>query len=119
MRLVLGKILALVVVFGFASAAQAQQFLGNNNDSGLLEMSTGMVDITQDEESAEFRLDYRFQHAMFGVLRPIAGVMVTSDTAVHGYGGLAMDVLWGDHFVSSIYTSVGGYHQGDGEDLGD
>jgi hypothetical protein len=29
-----------------------------------------------------------------------------------------MDVLWGDHFVSSIYTSVGAYHQGDGEDLG-
>ncbi|RCK42306.1 acyloxyacyl hydrolase [Thalassospira xiamenensis] len=118
MRLVLGKILALLLVAGFAGAANAQQFLGNNNDSGLLEFSTGMVDITQDDEAAEFRLDYRFQHAMFGVLRPITGVMVTSDKAAHGYGGLAMDVLWGDHFVSSIYTSVGAYHQGDGEDLG-
>ncbi len=29
-----------------------------------------------------------------------------------------MDVLWCDHFVSSIYPSVGAYHQGDGEDLG-
>jgi hypothetical protein len=118
MKLVLGKLLAVCVLFGFLGTAHAQQILGNDNDSGLLEFSTGMVDITQDEEAAEFRLNYRAQHAMFDVTRPIGGVMVTSEGAVHGYGGLAVDVLWGDHFVSSVYTSVGAYHQGNGEDLG-
>lgn len=118
MKLALGKLLAVCVFFGFLNTATAQEILGNNSDSGLLEFSTGMVDITQDEEAAEFRLNYRAQHAMFDVTRPIGGVMVTSEGAVHGYGGLAVDVLWGDHFVSSVYTSVGAYHQGNGEDLG-
>ena len=55
MKLVLGKLLAACVVFGLWNTAHAQQILGNDNDSGLLEFSTGMVDITQDEEAAESR----------------------------------------------------------------
>ncbi|MCC9620659.1 acyloxyacyl hydrolase [Thalassospira sp. MA62] len=118
MKLHLGKLLVAFAFFGFVNAAQAQEILGNDNASALLEFSTGYVDITQDEEAAEFRLDYRAQKAFFDVTRPIGGVMVTSEGAVHGYGGLAVDALWGDHFVTSVYTSVGAYHQGNGEDLG-
>ncbi len=45
MRLVVGKILALLLVAGFAGAATAQQFLVNNIDSGLLVFTTGMTDV--------------------------------------------------------------------------
>lgn len=118
MRVIFGGMLAGLAAFFAVGTCQAQEFSNSSNDVAQIGFSTGIFNIGSDESAAEMRLDYRDDHALFGVLRPIGGVMVTSDKAVHGYGGLMADLLWGDHFATSFYSSVGAYHDGDGEDLG-
>lgn len=112
------SLLVAVAVLVSAPVCQAQEILNSRNDAAQLGFSTGIFNIGEDKDAAEFRLDYRDNYALFDFLRPIGGVMVTSDKAVHGYGGVMTDILWGDHFVTSLYTSVGAYHDGDGQDLG-
>ncbi|WP_339776732.1 acyloxyacyl hydrolase [uncultured Thalassospira sp.] len=118
MRVNFWGVLAGLAAFCVADACQAQEFSSSSNDVAQIGFSTGIFNVGDGDNAAEMRLDYRDDHAFFGVLRPIGGVMVTSDHAVHGYGGLMADVLWGEHFATSFYSSVGAYHEGDGEDLG-
>ncbi|RCK47027.1 deacylase [Thalassospira profundimaris] len=118
MRVKFWGVLAGMAAFVVAGSCQAQEFTNSSNDSAQIGFSTGIFNVGEDDEATEFRLDYRDNHALLDFLRPIAGVMVTSDKAVHGYGGVMADILWGDHFATSLYTSVGAFHDGDGEDLG-
>ncbi|OSQ41031.1 acyloxyacyl hydrolase [Thalassospira mesophila] len=118
MRIRFEVILACMAAFFMIGTCQAQEFSNSRNDVAQLGFSTGIFNITADDAAAEMRLDYRDNHALLGFLRPIGGVMVTSDGDVHGYGGLMADVLWNAHFATSFYSSAGAYHHGDGEDLG-
>ncbi|MFH1807021.1 MAG: acyloxyacyl hydrolase [Pseudomonadota bacterium] len=118
MRFVYGILMALGVIVGGAAASQAQEIAGNGNDSALIGLSAGMFNIGDDHEAGELLLDYRAEDALFGVLRPWGGVMATTDGAAYGFGGLMLDVLWGENIATTLYTAVGAFHDGDGEDLG-
>jgi lipid A 3-O-deacylase len=62
-------------------------------------------------------LEYRYKDIYHG-LRPLAGVMVTSDSAVYGYAGAAWDLALTNHIILSPNFAAGGFAQGDGKDLG-
>ncbi|MBB4286316.1 acyloxyacyl hydrolase [Roseospira goensis] len=49
---------------------------------------------------------------------PIAGLEVTDRGAVYAYGGLALDVFFGERFVVTPNAAAGYYSAGEGRDLG-
>ncbi|MBB4264538.1 acyloxyacyl hydrolase [Roseospira visakhapatnamensis] len=51
-------------------------------------------------------------------LTPITGVEITDRGAVYGYGGVMLDVFFGDRFLISPSAALGYYSAGDGRDLG-
>ena len=86
-------------------------------DPAFLVMGAGWYDFNDSEGAAEFRVEWRGRQWIWGI-RPLAGVMATSDTAVYGYGGLALDLFFGRRIVLTPSFAAGLYHEGSGKDLG-
>lgn len=78
----------------------------------------GAYDVSQGDDTAtEFGLEYRYKDVFHG-LRPLGGVMVTSDSAVYGYAGAQWDLYLSERVVFSPNFTAGLYSNGDGKDLG-
>lgn len=78
----------------------------------------GAYDVSQDDDSAfEVGVEYRYKDVYYG-LRPLVGVMVTSDDAIYGYTGAQWDMFLTDSIVFSPNFVAGAYSAGDGKDLG-
>ena len=78
----------------------------------------GYYDVYQKKhEAAEIRLEYRASEKIW-ILKPLFGVMGTSDTAFFGYGGFLVDLFFGRRFVLTPSLGAGYYNDGDGRDLG-
>ncbi len=78
----------------------------------------GGFDVSQgDDSAAEAGLEYRYKDVYHG-LRPLAGIMVTSDSAVYGYAGIQWDLFLSDSIILSPNFTAGGFSQGNGKDLG-
>jgi len=78
----------------------------------------GAYDVSQGDDTAtEFGAEYRYKDVYHG-LRPLAGVMVTTDSAVYAYAGAQWDIYLSNSVVLSPNFTAGGYHNGDGKDLG-
>ena len=104
--------IALGVVFalslGGAAAAEEPEFLA---------VSLGAFDMSDDETSAEARIEYRSDWRRW-LVAPMVGLMVNSDGGVYGYGGLYLDVFLGRRLVITPNFAIGGYAEGAGKDLG-
>ena len=87
------------------------------DDPDFLTLGLGYYDYDDDQDAAEFRLEYRSDWDRWFV-RPFSGVLVTTDSAVYGYGGILLDVFWGKSIVTTPSFAVGYYHDGDGKNLG-
>jgi lipid A 3-O-deacylase len=87
------------------------------DDPSFLQVGLGYYDINDNEDAAEFRLEYRGQK-MLWALKPVVGLMTTTDSAVYGYGGVAMDIFFGRRWVVTPSFVAGAYHDGNGKDLG-
>ena len=83
----------------------------------VLTFGAGYYDFNDNEEAAEFRLEWRGK-PLWWKLKPLAGVMATSDSAFYGYGGIVFDFYLGDHVFISPSFAPGLYSGGDGKDLG-
>ncbi len=98
-----------------ATAAQASEspYTGDYVGFGL-----GYYDVFDSHEAASFEVNYQYRDVYYG-LRPIIGVMATSDEAVYGYAGAKWDLPIGTYpvIISPSFT-LGGYHDGEGKDLG-
>lgn len=80
----------------------------------------GYYDVFQDndEEAATFELNYQYEDIYYG-LRPMVGVISTTDSALYGFAGFKWDLPIGTYpFIISPSFAVGAYHHGDGKDLG-
>ncbi len=86
-------------------------------DPALLTVAAGYYDINDDQDAAEFRLEWRGK-PLWWKLKPLAGVMATSDSAVYGYAGIAFDFYLWDRIVVAPSFAAGYYSDGDGKDLG-
>lgn len=64
-----------------------------------------------------FRIEGRLPTKLWR-FTPIVGLEVTTLGAVYGYGGLALDVFFGDRFVVTPNAAAGFYSAGEGRDLG-
>jgi len=86
-------------------------------DPAFLSVGAGYYDINDNMDAAEFRMEYRGS-TEYWVFKPFAGAMATSDAAFYAYGGLLVDVYFGNRFVLTPSFAAGLYADGDGKDLG-
>lgn len=79
----------------------------------------GAYDVSQDDDSAALGgLEYRWED-QFNGLRPVIGVMGTTDSAAYLYGGAYWDLpLNTAPFVITPGFQAGAYSNGNGKDLG-
>ncbi|HLT79020.1 MAG TPA: acyloxyacyl hydrolase [Ferrovibrio sp.] len=87
------------------------------DDPAFLALSAGYYDINDNYEAAEARIEYRHDKK-FWIFKPFAGVMATTDEAVHGYAGVLVDIYFGRRWVLTPSFAPGLYREGDGKDLG-
>lgn len=86
-------------------------------DPSFLTIGIGYYDINDNEDAVEFRVEWRGQK-FFWALRPLAGIMGTSDSSIYAYGGIAMDVYFGSRIVMTPSFAAGLFDDGSGKDLG-
>ena len=101
--------LLLATAVAISSPAQA----------GYLTGYAGWFDFIDDEEtSAQFGVEYRFNPIEYG-FRPTVGFNVTTDGSTYGYGGFHWDIELLDNELFIIPNFAAGvYGEGDGKDLG-
>lgn len=78
---------------------------------------TGTFDVLDDDNAAQFGMEYRAQPLAYNIV-PIIGVNVTTDSAVYGYAGLNWDWYFSEGVVLTPNFAAGLYKDGDGKDLG-
>lgn len=96
---------------GNTARAQATQ------DPAYLSMGIGSFDVLDDEDAADFRLEYRHDQGLW-LLKPWVGLEATSDSAVYGALGILADLHLTDEIVLIPSLGVGAFEEGDGKDLG-
>ncbi len=68
--------------------AQAQ----DADDSDYLSLSVGWYDMNDDEDAADFRIEYRDGHKYFWEIKPFAALEVTSDSSFWVGAGVYADL---------------------------
>ncbi len=87
-------------------------------DVDRLSVSAGWFDIFDDEDSAEFRLEYRFGKSFLGFIKPWVGAEANLDGGLYGGGGVLADIRLGERIVVTPSFGVGLYSDGNSKDLG-
>ena len=103
---------ALFVGFILASAAQPVYA----EDPYFISVGGGIFDFNRTQVG-QGRIELRFADS-FLFLKPMLGLLVTTDKAVNGYGGLRLDLYLGHRWVVTPNGAVGYYYRGDGINLG-
>jgi lipid A 3-O-deacylase len=89
-----------------------------DDDPSFLAFSAGAFDVFKSEHTAgEFRVEYRGRK-LIGPVKPLLGVMTTTESALYGYFGLGVDIFFGSRIVLLPSASVGLYDDGHGKPLG-
>lgn len=87
-------------------------------DPDFLVIGGGWYDFNDDQDAADFRVEYRSDYKIAGFLKPWVGIEGTSEQAVYGLGGLLMDIYFGRRWVLTPSFGAGLYADGSGKDLG-
>lgn len=82
--------------------------------------SLGGFDIIDSDKAVEGGIELRFKPFRLWKLdfRPMAGVSMTGDGNIWGYGGLRYDLELGRHWIVAPSFSISAYEAWDGKDLG-
>jgi lipid A 3-O-deacylase len=83
----------------------------------FLTMGGGYYDINDNKDAAELRLEWKGRKFIWGV-KPIVGLMATTDAAIYGYAGIGWDLYFGRWIVATPSFAAGAYRDGKGKDLG-
>lgn len=87
-------------------------------DPSYLSLGAGWFDVNeQDDEAADFRLEYRDRRGLW-LFKPWAGLELTSDGGLWAGGGPLIDLHLGERLVLTGSFGVGAYEDGDGKPLG-
>jgi len=107
--------IGLILAFAANLGAPAR---ADGGDPSYLVFGAGYYDIVkQDDEAADFRLEYRHDEK-FWIFKPWAGIEATSDGAFYGAVGVLVDIDLGDRVVLTPSFGAGYYEEGSGKDLG-
>lgn len=85
----------------------------------FLSLGAGVYDLFDDQTTAEARVEYRFsEQSKLWLFTPFVGFMATAEGGTYGYGGIGVDVFFGNRWVLTPNFAMGVYGNGDGKDLG-
>ena len=98
-------------------ASQASAQVIRTDEPDFLVLGAGAFDINDDQTAGEFDAQFRLNTQLW-IFRPQIGLFATTDAAFYAHAGIYTDVHLGDSVVLSPSFSVGGFHEGDGKDLG-
>ncbi len=101
-----------MAITGFAMPALAA------DEVDRLSLGAGWFDVLDDQDSADFRLEYRFGKTFLGFVKPWVGAEANLDGALYGAGGVLADLHLGDRIVITPSFGVGLYSDGGSKDLG-
>lgn len=109
---------ALVIALSAPAAAPAQA--QEKGDPAMLAVTAGYFDGNKRRNTAfEGRLEWRGADAdKLWIFKPFAGVMGTSDGGLYGFGGVLIDLYFGNRLVLTPSFAPGLYARGSGKDLG-
>jgi hypothetical protein len=96
----------------------AVQLLGD--DRHYVEIGVGIFDLLTEEAGSKRSLGGSIELRIgdkLGFIGPMAGAIFNVDGGIYGYGGIYMDIKFGN-FVLTPQGAVGAYHQGNSSDLG-
>lgn len=89
----------------------------NTEEKSFLTIGGGYYDINDSEDATELRLEWKGRKFIWGV-KPIVGLMATTDAAIYGYAGIGWDLYFGRRIVATPSFAAGAYRDGKGKDLG-
>lgn len=116
-RPVRGGIAVLAAAWLALSATSASAQLIRSDEPDFLVLGAGAFDLLDDMTAAEFDAQFRLNTRLW-IFRPQVGLFVTTDSAFYAHAGIYTDLHLADRVVLSPSFSVGGFHEGDGKDLG-
>lgn len=96
-----------------ASAAPAAA-----DDPAFVSGGIGWFDFDDDKDSADFRLEYRHDDKLLGLVKPWGGISMNSNGGVYTAVGILMDIYFGQRIVVTPSFGPGLYKQGSSKDLG-
>ena len=106
-------VLGLLAVFALFSVNSAKADGVNH-----LSLAVGYYDIFDNEEAADFRIEYRPGTSIVWELRPWLGAEITSEGGMWGGGGFLYDFNLGNDWYLTPGLGAGLYADGSGKDLG-
>lgn len=112
-----GRVLLLLLGIAWLAPAAARAD-DLDDDPSFFSVGGGYFDTYRRRDTAtEFRGEYRSGYR-FWLFKPFAGAMVTTDSAFYVYGGVMIDLYFGDRWVVTPSFAPGYYERGDGFNLG-
>ncbi len=111
------RLLTLFLSGGLLLTASQASAQFRTDEPDFLVLGAGAFDINDDMTAAEFDAQFRLNTQLW-IFRPQVGLLVTTDAAFYAHAGLYTDFHLGESVVLSPSFSVGGFHEGDGKDLG-
>jgi lipid A 3-O-deacylase len=94
----------------------------NIEDPHLLSFGVGIFNVVRGNKIPLFQLEYRSDYSLYRssriFIRPLVGIMATTEKSIYVYGGIAFDFFFPNHIVFTPSFAPGFYHKGDGKDLG-
>jgi hypothetical protein len=109
--------LAVTGLFAFSAGLGGNSRGARADDPYFLAAGGGVFDFNRPSYVGQARLELRFADR-FLLFKPMLGVLVTTDRAVYGYGGVRIDLYIDNRWVVTPNAALGGYYRGDGIDLG-
>lgn len=97
--------------------SQPAPMTARSRETSFITIAGGYYDINDNEDAGEIRIEWKGRK-QFWAIKPIVGLMATTDTAFYGYAGLGWDLYFGRRIVATPSFAVGAYSDGNGKDLG-
>lgn len=116
-RKVIRRIVGFVSVALLLSSAGAAIAEDDFREPDFITIGAGGFDVNDDWTAGQLEAQFRLNTRLW-IFRPQIGMFITSDAAFYAYGGIYTDIFFGRRVVLSPSFSVGGFHDGDGKELG-
>ena len=112
--------MAVASLFSGASQAFAQNTYNGGGDLPTLAFGVGYYDVfDNDDEAADFRLEYRSGTKLFWEIKPWVGLEATNDGSIFAGGGVFADFTVAPNIYLTPLVGVALYGEGDSnKDLG-
>ena len=87
-------------------------------EPAFFSVGAGIYDVNDSDTTVEGRVEYRFsENNKLWHFTPFVGLMATAGGATYGYGGIGLDLFFGNRWVLTPNFAAGLYGNGD-VDLG-